>query len=127
INLSEGLSSTRIQDRTAGAKTRIEETQLMQAIECQPVLGKMFGLSPHRRAPTDSEPSEILVNRQLILTPAAPEVDILNAQQESAVGATRQIQVQQGRISMAQVEVAIGRRCKTKHRLRGASRHYSIR
>ena len=67
----------------------------------------MLGLPPHRRLPGNAEPGEIFVDRGLEFRPAARRVDILDAQQEPSAGSARQVEIQQRRIGVAEMKMAI--------------------
>src|SRR5882757_4538811 len=75
----------------------------------------MLGLPPHRRFPANPEPGEILVDRGLEFRPAARRIDILDAQQEAATAAAREIEIQQRRAGVAEMEVAVRARCKSEN------------
>jgi hypothetical protein len=87
-----------------------------QLFERGAIIGEMFGLPPHRMFPDDAEPGEVLVNRGLEFRLAARRVDILDAQQEASAGLTRQIEIQQRRISVAEMQIAVRARRKTEDR-----------
>src|SRR5205823_1572940 len=65
--------------------------------------------------PGDAEPAEVLIDRGLELRPATRRVDILDAQQETPAGATRQVKIQQRRISVAEMKVAVRTRRKSEY------------
>ena len=67
----------------------------------------MFGLPPHRGFPCDTEPGEVFINRGLEFRLATGGVDILDAQQEPAAGLTGQLKIQQRRISVAEMQMAV--------------------
>ena len=75
----------------------------------------MVGLPPHRGFPGDAEPGKILVDRRLEFRPAAGGVDVLDPQQQAAVGLTRGIEIQQCRIGMAEMQVTVRARRKTEN------------
>lgn len=47
------------------------------------IISQVRGLAAHRLVPRQAEPSEVLNDGRFIFRPAAAEVDILDAQQES--------------------------------------------
>src|SRR5471032_2612725 len=66
------------------AKTRIDQTARTQPVEHSAVVGEVIGLPPHRAIPYEAEPGEIGQDCRLERALAAPDVDILDAQQERA-------------------------------------------
>src|SRR5260370_41719635 len=74
----------------------------------------MLRLPPHRSFPGDAEPGEVFIDCGLELRPAAGRVDILDAQQEPAAGVARQIEIQQRRISVAEMQIAVRARRKAE-------------
>src|ERR1700694_3426044 len=77
----------------------------------------MQGLPPHRLLPGDAEPGEVFVNRGLEFRPAAGRVDILDAQQELPAGLMSQIEIQQRRISVAEMQITVRARRKAEEGL----------
>src|ERR1700709_1644850 len=75
----------------------------------------MLRLPPHRRFPGEAKPGEILVDRDLEFRPAARDVDILDAQQESSTSRARHVEVQQCRTGVAEMEIAVRARRKTEN------------
>jgi len=72
------------------------------------MVGEILRLPAYRGFPGDAEPSQILINRVLKLRLASGRVDILDAQQEPAAGQARQIEIQECRKGMAEMQIAIG-------------------
>jgi hypothetical protein len=75
----------------------------------------MRRLPPHRFFPADAEPGEVLIDRGLEFRLAPGRVDILDTQQKSPAGLPRQIKVQQRRISVAEMQIAVRTRGKTEN------------
>src|SRR5262249_15812579 len=86
---------------------RIDEPHRVELVERGAVVGEMLRLPPHRRLPGNPEPREVLVDRGLVLGPAARRVDVLAAHQQGAVGGGGELGVEQGRTGMAEVEEAV--------------------
>jgi hypothetical protein len=76
----------------------------------------VFGLPPHRRFPGQAEPFEVFKYRSLEFRPAPRRVDVLDAEQKSSTARARQLEIQQRRKSVAEMEVAIGAWRKSEHR-----------
>src|SRR6202171_1649972 len=74
----------------------------------------MQGLPPHWGFPWDAEPGEVFIDRCLEFRPAAGRVDILDAQQELPAGLTRQIEIQQRRISVDEMQITVRARRKAE-------------
>src|SRR5438309_10767728 len=79
---------------------------------------KMVGLPPHRRFPGDPEPADVFINGSLEFRPAPRRIDILDAQQKSSASLTRQIEIQERRIGVAEMKVAVRARRKSEDRWR---------
>src|SRR5437762_2339896 len=75
----------------------------------------MFRLPPHRRFPGYPEPGEVLVDRRLEFRPAPGRVDVLDPQQEPAAGPAREVEIQQRRIGVAKMEVAVRARRESEN------------
>src|SRR5947207_14847069 len=75
----------------------------------------MRGLPPHRPLPGDAEPGEILIDRGLEFRPAAGRVDVLDPKQEPAARLPRQIEIQQRRIGVAEMQIAVRAGGKTEN------------
>jgi hypothetical protein len=75
----------------------------------------MFRLPPHRRFPGYPQPGEVFVDRRLEFRPAARRVDILDPQQESSADPAGQVEVQQRRIGVAKMEVAVRARRESEN------------
>src|SRR6266581_130428 len=75
----------------------------------------MRGLPPHRLLPDDPEPGQILVDRSLEFRPAAARIDVLDPEQEPAAGLPRQIEIQQRRKSVAEMQIAVRARGKAEN------------
>ena len=107
-------------DLGAAFKARIDQALRRQSVYRAAIIRKMLRLPPHRRFPDDAEPAEVLVNRGLEFRPAARGVDILDAQQKPPAAPARQVEIQQRRKSMAEVEVAV----RTRRKSENGGRHY---
>ena len=88
---------------TPGAKAGVDQIGAFKNVESVPVGGQVFRLPPDRRLPAQSEPSQILLDGINIFLVAPPEVDILNAEEETAPGTAGVIRCQGG-IGVANVE-----------------------
>src|SRR5262245_62248265 len=82
----------------------------------------MLRLPPHRRFPGNAKPREIFIDRRLIFRPAACRIDILDAQHEPAAVLTREVEIEQRRIGMAEMEIAVRARRKSEN----GWRHLSV-
>jgi hypothetical protein len=98
----------------AALETRIDQALGCEFFERRVIIREMPGLPPHRRLPREAEPAEILINRGLEFRLAPDGVDILDAQQQSAAGAARAIEIQQRRIGMAEMKIAVRARRKAE-------------
>jgi hypothetical protein len=67
----------------------------------------MLALPPHRLLPGNAEPLQILVDRRFVFRPRARRVDVLDAQQQPAAGLARHVVIEQGRIGMAEMQIAV--------------------
>src|ERR1700687_2991523 len=74
----------------------------------------MLRLPPHRGFPCHAEPGEVFIDRCLEFRPAAGRVDILDAQQKLPANLTRQIEIQQRRINVAESQIAVRARRKAE-------------
>lgn len=99
-------------DLLSGAKAGIEQPLPAQTLERPGIVGHAVGLAAQWRLPVETEPGQILKDRGFVLGPHAVAVDVLDAQQEAPAGARRTGGAggKKGRESMAQVQVAAGRR-----------------
>src|SRR3979409_994508 len=79
----------------------------------------MQGLPPDRSFPGEAEPGEVLIDRGLEFRPATGQVDILDPQQKSPAARARQIEIQQRRIGVAEMQIAVRARRKAED-----GRHY---
>ena len=70
-------------------------------------MGKMLRLPPYRGFPVHAKPGKILVDRGLEFRPAPDGVDILDAQQEATAARAREIEIQQRRISVAEMQKTV--------------------
>jgi hypothetical protein len=89
---------------------------IQKPLHCVTIQRKMLGLPPQRCFPLNAEPGEVFKDRGLEFRPAAPGVDILDAQQQSPAALPRQIEILERRIGMSEMEQAVRARRKTKHR-----------
>jgi hypothetical protein len=110
----------RYQSRNLGAalETRINQALGDESIDRIAIFRKVFRLPPHRLLPPDAEPAEVFINRGFEFRLAAGGVDILDAKQKSPTGPARQIEIQQRRISVAEMQVAVRARRKAEDRRR---------
>ena len=76
----------------------------------------MFGLPADRGLPGESKPCKIFKNSGLEFRPAAGRVDVLDAQQQKPSGRARQIEIEQRRIGMAEMQVAVRAGSKAEDR-----------
>src|SRR5438874_5489817 len=81
----------------------------------------MLRLPTHRRLPGNAEPGEVFIDRSLIFRPAARRVDILDAQQESSAPLACQVEIDQRRTGMAEMEIAVRARRKSENGWRHVS------
>jgi hypothetical protein len=95
---------------SAGAEAAVKQTELVKPIEGGAMFIQVLGLAAHRSRPLESKPAEVLLDRDLPFRPAARDVDILDAEQESPVGAPRLTPRHPRRESMAEVELTGGTR-----------------
>jgi len=102
-------------DFRAALEGRIDQAQARQFFRRLAVARKMFRLPAHRRFPGYPEPGEVFVDRRLEFRPAAGCVDILDPQQEPAAAFARQVEIQQRRIGVAEMEVAVRARRKSEN------------
>ena len=70
----------------------------------------MFGLAPRGRLPFKPEPGAVFLDRCFELIPRAARIDILDAQQETPAALAREIEIEERRIGVAEVQMTIGRR-----------------
>src|SRR5262245_277594 len=82
----------------------------------------MLRLAPHRRLPGEAEPTEVLIDRRLKFGPTACRIDVLNAQHEPAAALARQVEIEQRRIGVAEMEIAVRARRKSEN----GWRHLSV-
>ena len=73
----------------------------------------MLGLAAYRLLPAQAQPTQVLEDRGIEARPAAPGVDVLHANDEATADGARRRLGEKRRVSMAQVEVARGRRRET--------------
>src|SRR5216684_4006052 len=106
----------RYQSRDLGTalETRINQALGDEFIDRIAIFRKVFRLPPHRLLPPDAEPAEVFINRGLEFRLAAGGVDILDAKQKSPAGPARGIEIQQRRISVAEMQMAVRARRKTE-------------
>ncbi len=102
-------------DFRAALETRIDQAQACQFFDRLPIARKMFRLPPHRRFPGYPQPGEVLIDRRLEFRPAPGRVDVLDPQQEPSPRAARQVEVQQRRIGVTEMEVAVRAWCKSEN------------
>ena len=102
-------------DFRAALEARIDQAQACQSFDRLPIARKMLRLPPHRRFPGYPEPGEVFVDRRLEFRPAPGRVDVLDPQQEPAAGPARQIEIQQRRIGVTEMEVAVRAWCKSEN------------
>src|ERR1700722_9306138 len=103
-------------DLRAALETRIDQPLGRELFQRLGRGGEMCGLPPHRVFPGNAKPRQILINRVLEFRLAARGVDILDAQQEASAGAIREVEIQQRRVSVAEMQIAVRTWRKTKHR-----------
>ncbi len=75
----------------------------------------MLGLAAGHAGPGDTEPGEIVLDRHRIGFPAALAVDILESQQQGSARVSGQVAVEKRRVSVAEMQVAVGRRGEAEH------------
>ena len=75
----------------------------------------MRALAPHRLLPGDAEPGQVVVDRLLVVRPAARRVDVLDAQQEPPAGRARHVEIDQRGQRMAEMQMAVRARRETEH------------
>ena len=95
-------------------ETWIDQAERVEPLHRPAIVDEMPRLPPHRGFPCDPEPSEVLVDRRLEFRPAAVGVDVLDAQQKPSPSLTGQIEIQQGRISVAEMKITVRARRKTE-------------
>jgi molybdopterin/thiamine biosynthesis adenylyltransferase len=78
----------------------------------------MLRLAAHGHLPGKPEPSKVIVNRLLEFEPAPLGVDIFDAEQKAPACLSRQAVIEQSRIGMPKVEVAIRGRRKPENAAR---------
>jgi hypothetical protein len=67
----------------------------------------MLGLPANRLFPADAQPGQVLLDRPLVLGPAADGVDVLHPQQQPSPALFGQIRVEQRGKGMAEMKVAV--------------------
>src|SRR5262249_25125741 len=75
----------------------------------------MVRLPPHRRFPGKAEPGEVFIDRSLVFRPAARRIDILDAQQKPSAALARQVEIEQRRTGMTEMEIAVRARRKSEN------------
>ena len=99
----------------AALETRIEQAHGFELVDRRSIVVEMLALPAHLRLPGNSEPAKILVNGGFVFRPAAHRIDILDAQQQPAIMLPRHLVVDQRRIGMAEMQIAIRTRREPKH------------
>ena len=97
-----------------GSQNWIDQAEPDQALDRPAVVDEMLRLPSHRGLPGNPEPAEVFIDRGLEFRLAAGRVDILDAQQKPAAGLTGQVEIQQGRIGVAQMKVTVRARRKAE-------------
>ncbi len=92
-------------DGGAGAEAGIDEAAAPKPVQRLPVKIQPLGLEDYLPVPLDSEPAEILDDRIDMIGAGSARVDILDPKQEGASSAAREIVGEQGRESVAQMQL----------------------
>src|SRR5262249_11819993 len=95
-------------DLGAAFEGGIDKARANKLIQSAPVFVEMLRLPPYRLLPFDAEPAHILVDRVLVLRPAAGGIDVLDPQQQAPVHGARPIPIQKRRQGVAKMQIAIG-------------------
>src|SRR5205085_10577122 len=99
-------------DLAARLEARIEET--VEPCQRGAITVELRALAPHRLLPSDTEPCQVLVDRLLVVRPAARHVDVLDAQQEAATGRARHVEVDERGERMAKMQITVRARRETE-------------
>ena len=94
---------------------RIDELTRFEALERFAIDTKVFGLASGHAGPGQAEPGQIVLDRHRIGFPAALAVDILEPQQQGSTRLSGQVAVEERRVSVAEMQVAVGRRGEAEH------------
>jgi hypothetical protein len=110
-------------DIAARAIAGIDQAAPVQAVERSAMFEEVFGLPPHRLLPVEAEPGEVVEDRGLEARQRAAGIDVLDPDEEPAASLAREIAVEQGRQSVAQMELAVRGRSETEN---GAHHGYQL-
>ena len=102
-------------DFAAAHEGGVDQFLAHQPFENFPVLGKVLGLAADRRFPIDAKPFQVAKDAGLEVRRATGRVDILDAQQKPAAGFLRHFRVEQSRIGMAEMQLAIRARSEPEN------------
>src|SRR5258708_6399405 len=108
-------------DFRAALEARVSQALRRQFLDSFAIEGKMLRLPTHRRFPANPEPGEVSIDRGLEFRPASRRIDILDAQQKTSAGLTRQLEIHHRRITLAAMEIPISARRKTENGWRHVS------
>jgi hypothetical protein len=93
----------------------IDQRHRRQRLQRTLVLREMLGLPPHRRLPGNAEPSKVFVNCILVFRTAPRRIDVLDPQQQSATRTPREVEIQQRRIGVAEMQTAVRARRESEN------------
>src|SRR6516164_11091262 len=83
----------------------------------------MRGLAADRPLPDDAKPGKVFIDGSLEFRPAPRRIDVLDPKQKTAAGPPGQIEIQERRIGMAEMKIAVRARRKTEN---GWRRHGQV-
>ena len=103
-------------DLRAVAKTGVDKAALIKARERRRIVVAMLALPARRRGKAKSKPGQIVSYGRLELRLAAHTVQVLNAQEHASAQFVGEALVDEGGISVAEMERAVRRRRETQDR-----------
>src|SRR5262249_47797902 len=102
-------------DIGAGAEAGIDEPARIELVERLAIVGEVVGLAAGLAGPGEGKPSQILEHGRLVLALAAADIDVLDADQKSAVRLAGAPAGDPCRISRAEMQLAGRAGGKTRH------------
>src|SRR5258706_10929648 len=94
-------------DLAAALEARIDEPERLKPRKRRAIFIKMRTLAPHRLLELDAKPRQILVDRLLVVRPAARLVDVLDPQKKPPARRPRQLGIEQRGERMPKMQIAV--------------------
>jgi hypothetical protein len=102
-------------DLAAALEAWIGQAHGFELVHRRLIIAEILALPAHILLPGDPEPAQVFVDRGLVFGPAARGIDVLDAQQQPAVTLPRHVVIDERRIGMAEMQIAVRARCEPKH------------